>query len=193
MSSRKNIFVIYPPGAGGNHIANMLSTDRRFQFRANVQDYVNHEHNNAHVTKIKNLNRLHVEKISSLENHVLCGHWAEFYWLLNDGIVEKFPNRQIVIVKFPKQSSIAYHRFLKQNNVNSEYLIQEQTSLYTTKIVQSTFGEFDIFEIDSDMIFNTSLDNFFKFTDQEMNLSLDINQCNQMHRVWFYKIQDSHQ
>ena len=37
----KNVFVLFAPGLGGNHLANLISTDSRFQSRTTLDNYKN--------------------------------------------------------------------------------------------------------------------------------------------------------
>jgi hypothetical protein len=57
-----NIFILFAPGLGGNHLANILSLDSRFQSRANDKVYAGTT-DTAH-TKLQNL------QIQSIEKHL---------------------------------------------------------------------------------------------------------------------------
>lgn len=185
---KRNIFVIFAIGTGGNHLCNLISNSSIFSPRAGPQDYLNHASNNAHCSTPQNLDVTQIQNISILDNQVLCGHWGEFYWLVVNNLIEKFQNKQIVIVKFPKRESIAYDRFVRRSRTDHDYLIEEQRSLYSRQVVEAVFKIPDIFEIETDMFFTKSLNEFFQFTTTEMNLALDQNRCNSMHQIWFEKI-----
>ena len=184
----RNIFVLFAPGTGGNHIANMLATDATFPSRTSADRYQSHDENNAHVSDINNLQ---VDQMVSIpERNVLCGHWGEYYWLWDRRWLDRFPNRQIVIVKLPQPGSTAYQRY-QRFGPSSQYLVEEQRSLYTPLVIEQMFGESNWFELDPDWIFCESLDGFFDFAKSDMDLVLDQNQCVKMHRTWFDMIKQS--
>ena len=184
----RNIFVLFAPGTGGNHIANMLSTDRNFPSRTSAERYQAHDENNAHVSDIHNLR---VDQMVSIPNcNILCGHWGEYYWLWDQERLDCFPNRQVVIVTLPRPNSMAYQRY-QRFGPSSEYLVEEQRSLYTPLVIEKMFGETDWIELDPDWIFCESLDRFFKFAKSDMDLDLDQDQCESMHRTWFDMIKQT--
>lgn len=183
----RNIFVLFAPGTGGNHISNLLSTAKGFEPRATVADYESHADRNAHVSGIKNLDPQDIAKIDAGKNNVLCGHWGEYYWLSLNGDLSRFTDRQLVLVSLPKINTPAYQRYASRAP-RCQYLVEEQRSLYTPLIYERLFQDKDWFEIDPDWIFTDSLDVFFDFVHTEMALSIDVSVCRRMHQLWLAKI-----
>jgi hypothetical protein len=93
-------------------------------------------------------------------------------------------------VKLPQPGSTAYQRY-QRFGPSSQYLVEEQRSLYTPLVIEQMFGESDWFELDPDWIFCESLDRFFIFAKSDMDLVLDQDQCVKMHRTWFDRIKQS--
>lgn len=71
----KNIFVLFAPGLGGNHLSNIFSLDSRYRRRVTDQMY-DDQKKTAH-TEIQNISLSSIEKnLDELvdQNNVLCGH-----------------------------------------------------------------------------------------------------------------------
>ena len=78
----KNIFVLFAPGLGGNHLSNIFSLDSRYRRRVTDQMY-DDQKKTAH-TEIQNISLSSIEKnLDELvdQNNVLCGHWLEYVHL----------------------------------------------------------------------------------------------------------------
>ena len=186
-NSNKNIFVLFSPGLGGNHVANLLSTDNRYKTRANSNDYQSHKEQNAHII-LNNLDNL--PKVKENFGNIFCGHFGEYYWQALRKNLARFKNRQIIIIELPKDNnSLAFKRYKKYTKLN-EYFIEEQRSLYSFYSIEQFFKENDLFSVPSEMIFNNSVNKFYDYANQEMNFNLDYSECNKMHNIWINKIKD---
>jgi len=185
----KNIFVLFSPGTGGNHLSNLLSTDKRFTTRCKVEDYLNHTGINAHTSQIKNLS-LNDIKIVEDNNNVLCGHFGEYYWLFLSGLIEKFDNRQIFVIQVPERNTFGWKRYTKLNPLN-DYFYEEQRSLYTIKIVQKVFNEQDIISLPGDLLFQSDFNILQEYIRNVCDIDMHIQDCEQMHTIWYHKLLNS--
>lgn len=184
----KNIFVFFPPGLGGNHVTNMLSTDLQFSSRRSVEDYKTIS-NDAHNPDI--INNTNMDLLDPTASNVICGHFGSYMWYLDS--LQKFSNTQALILTLPKDTNNSAYARLKQfqdyDSFSNNYLYSEQVTLYTTMGVQRMFEIHDCFELDaSQMIFNRNIDNFLDFTKYSMGLELNQSDCKQMHSNWYKKI-----
>ena len=182
----KNIFVLFSPGTGGNHLANLLSTDCRFVQRSSVDDYANHDSTNAHTAKVENLTISDLEKLPD-SNNVLCGHFGEYHWLFLNGTLEKFQNRQIFIIEVPSRDTLAWSRYTKLYPMN-DYFYEEQRSLYTIALIEKTFDEHDIVSLPCELIFQSDPTQLCNHIAGECDLQLDLPSCTQMHNIWYEKL-----
>jgi len=185
----KNIFVLFSPGTGGNHLANLLSTDKRFTTRCKVADYSDHTGFNAHTSQIKNLSLDDVDRLKD-NNNVLCGHFGEYHWLFLFGLIEKFNNRQIFIVQVPERNSFGWERYTNLYPM-SDYFYEEQRSLYSIEIVQKIFNEQDIVSLPSDLLFQPNFNNLQEYIRKECDVDMYKQDCEQMHSIWYNKLLDS--
>jgi len=185
----KNIFVLFSPGTGGNHFANMLSTDTRFNQRTTVSDYKAHDRPNAHTSKFKNLQPAGIKKLPA-EGNVLCGHLGEYYWLNDSGLLRKFCNKQLFILEVPQCGTIAWNRWNTYNQFDKShtYLREEQRSLYTIKVIEMLFRENDIVSLSCELLFQSDLTKLFNLISSQSDISLNKDACNSMHKIWLEKI-----
>ena len=186
-----NIFILFAPGLGGHHVANMLSTDKRFMQRATLSDYENHlkKRSDAHI-KIDVNNDL---MLSNDQNKVLLLHFGTLIWDYEK--VKKFKNRKILIIEFPKnKNTLAFKRFADYNKnfyLNNKYMFQEQRLLYSQCIIEKLVSEKDFFNIESEKIFDDNFDFIYDFVLNTMNLNIDYNLCKNMHDKWINTIKKS--
>ena len=182
----KNIFVLFSPGTGGNHLANMLSTDNRFTQRSNLLDYKTHVSKDAHTSNIKNLQHKDLEALPETRN-VLCGHFGEYRWISLSGLLNKFDNRQIFNIEVPIQGSVAWQRYTKLYPLN-RYWYEEQRSLYTIDMIETCFAERDIISVPCELLFRPRLNKLFDYISSECDIVVDKTTCASMHKIWYKKI-----
>jgi hypothetical protein len=189
MISPRNIIVLFAPGLGGNHLANIISTDSRFQPRTSVKTYQENTTSNAHFYNIQNLDLTALPDIDCDKNHVLCGHWGEYYWAKIHNHLTRLPNRQLIIIKVPVIGSLAYDRMLKYTRLTvNQYLVEEQRSLYSMDVIEKCMQEHDLVEVTTELMFCENIDSILAFLSDQMDLNLDPLVCKAMHKVWFEKI-----
>jgi len=193
--SNHNLFIIYPPGLGGNHLANIISMDDNYLQRSELADYNNNQRD-AHFSKIKNL-KLDVikENIDILKkgNNVLCGHCGEYLWFKDDPFFNSdlFKNKKFCVINPPKSiNSLAYQRLIKVLPVyESPYFFQECSTLYSIKYLSKLFDESDWFFVDSELLFtddvNLLLDDL-KLQGLIKNFNHDV--VTSMHDTWITSI-----
>lgn len=189
MIKSKTIIVLFAPGLGGNHLANMLSTDTRFRQRANVDDYQT-KRTNAHYWPIQNLKLEHLCLLDDTESHVLCGHWGEFYWCQLSRALDRFANQQVLVVRLPKKDTVAHQRLNRFNPGMTEYFMEEQRSLYSIDVVERIFGQTDLLDISSECIFDPDIEQIKQFITKETDLTPDWTICERMHKLWYIKMFD---
>jgi len=169
-----NVFVIFAPGLGGNHLANLIATDPRYYSRATVDQYQTtkkyaHHSLNANLADIN---------IISYDNNVLCGHFGELYWLDRS----LFEHKQVVIIEIPKdKNSFAYKRFQTYNHDLPDYIVEEQRSLYTPEIIKRVTGISDYYTIPAESIVNETSPVDLLI---DMNYNIDKKTCEHMHTEW---------
>jgi hypothetical protein len=184
---KRNVFVLFAPGTGGNHLANLISTSDEFITRASLENYKNTKSKKAHFSGITNLGINDIKNLDRSKNYVLCGHFGEFYWLELNNLKNKFKNRQIVLLQPPYNSELATRVYKQYNPPLGAYYFAEQKSLYTIQVIQRLFNENDFFEISADDIFSDDTSTILDLLNIKMNLNVDSKLINEIHKVWIDK------
>lgn len=155
----KSIFIlIFPPGTGGNHFANLLSLSDQFQERTesdNYFEYLVNRYNlqgkqNVHVG-LENLQKSTWSDRSKilLEKNsipIICAHANEYsnFLKLTENIeyIKNFKYKQIILFSFPEHDSMAYKRFYPYRNGEGviieetdkgKFLLETYKTLYTVE------------------------------------------------------------
>ena len=182
---------MYAPGTGGQHLSNILSTASGLKSRASVDFYKNHTAANAHVSETFDFEISNAKPLHHTTGNVLCTHWAQYYWAMLDGLVQPFPNRQLIVIPIPAAGTLAFKRFRDYCPVADDaYLLEEQRSLYTVDMISRTFGETDFHIIPAEWVFCESLDTLCQYADEKMHLSLDLESVDIMHACWYQRLCD---
>lgn len=124
LSDTKNLFLIYPPGTGGTHFANLLSMNPEFTprfdtsgvyadvlFEKYKDEFSTHRRVNAHFSPILNLvggveyatSLLHIPSIN-----IILSHGFEFK--NNGNYFINLPKLSYILFTYPSKNSIAYER-----------------------------------------------------------------------------------
>ena len=122
------MILLFPPGCGGNHLANLLSLHDQYQKRipsenyaeSLLNSYVYETEYNHHIGSLENLrNFVYPNSLEELKSQpgvpIICSHIIEYYNFIQfDSRYDVFTNwsfRDIIVFTFPNENSIAYKRF----------------------------------------------------------------------------------
>ena len=178
----KNIFVVFSPGLGGNHVANMISTADGYLTRATADQYNKHTDENAHFDE--NYYNLDFEDTST---RVRAMHFSEF--IGHSEKIQNVKNRQILLLSLPRHVSLAYRRYQDYHkNLMKTYLYEEQRLIYSQKVIERLTTETDFVKLDTELVFRENINDFINFIKNKMNIQPNITECEQMHHAWFEKI-----
>ena len=190
----KNWFVIYPPGSGGNHLANLLSLSEGFERRFTDDTYTNSS-KNAHIEGIDDLDPQHIsltlDKLTQ-QNNIFCGHLVEYHRLTQQSYFENFTNRTIFLIQFPDYDTQGYHRIENHNGGKlPRWLYSETALLYNNVIFKQICNEPEstkCYHIDTNKLFNKSLDQVFSDLIRSGTVKLDFNLAQDLHTLWLKKL-----
>jgi hypothetical protein len=193
-TDKENLFIIFPPGGGGNHLRNLLTkTDRFYQDEIHESMYVM-DIKNAHFSNIRNLQYISIkENLESLlhnQNNVFCGHIGEYIWLMQNELSEYFKNPKFLIVELPNNDSIAKKRMLKLYPAyKSDFFYSEQKTLYSQMCLSRLFEQNDFFQINCDDIFCDTLDPIISLIENQLCTKfIDPLKSRKIHDIWYKSI-----
>jgi len=201
MSTRQNLFVIYPPGLGGNHFANMLSLDKNFVKRFDNDDYNNPvKHNKVFAHHFSSVPQFDVDiirkniEVLSNQNNVFSGHWLAYDTFKKSGLADAFPNKKFFCIQFPDQGTKAFLRLKKMGLVSDTYTyLQTELALvykcdYLERLCQEPNSKFYyvwphlLFDKDFCVIIND-------LTNQGFEIDLDMDLAQAMHDKWLINLE----
>ena len=197
-----NVFIVFPPCAGGNHLRNMIlySTDFfgvdyhdsiQAQYLDNRKDVhaedIGHEYFQRNLTAYK----LHQTVINPRKNHLFYGHFAEF--CSHKDLIKTMQDVKILLLspETDRCKCILTQRVADINdNHISGYFAEEQVFLYEWNVYK------ELFKIRKNNIMNISISELFSenITDAMNRVSHLIgasltNSYNIIHKLWLNKNQ----
>jgi hypothetical protein len=214
LATAKNLFLIFPPGCGGNHLANMLSMNPLFSQRFIGIAYQNrmlHRYRNkfknnstrvdiAHFGYLENLHTPQIEANKKIiENNttinIWCSHYDEYF--NNQSKLTIHSDRIIGIMSYPTPYSIPHTRM--RDGPWAAGVIATHDELYEYSVAGILYPKVRakrmpyISDISSsNHIFNINTDIFFTQAGYNYLNNILISQmgcrlsekCSEMHELW---------
>jgi len=187
----ENFFVIFPPAAGGNHLANIVSTSPRFTTRFSQEVYEDSNRHKAHPIGGGRNFYYDEDSLRAIQgsSNVFCSHFAEY--LVSKNLAEKFlPNRKFLMVEFPEHTRNEF--FLERSKKHypayqDGYFIEELSMMYSIDAFQAITKETDLSKVTVDMIFTSDVAPLMSHLNSEFGLDLNLETVDYIHRKWLEK------
>lgn len=185
----ENLFVIFAPGHGGNHLANIISTSSRFtkRFADNIYNDLKVQ---AHPTKNKNYALTEQEFVSKQsQSNVFCSHLTEY--LISKPLTEQYlPNRKYVLIESPPGARNDF--FMNRvcglyKAYQNTFFFEEISMLYSIKYFSLLTNELDMTSITVDNIFSNDACPLVDKLNSELGLGLDLDVITTIHSSWVEK------
>jgi len=181
-----NVFILFQPGCGGNHLADLIATDPQFNFRLHKDTYINMHKQEDPITHVKsryipgqtlecgyNLNHKNV-----LPFHLgIYIQWREGY----GGELCKKKPLQIVSIK----NDISFnkrHIFPRMLTYTDEYLYGEQCEIYKKQNLRTFLSDRTIYDVPLSEFMSADIKNFMKQYFPQFHCDLDL--CEWAHTLW---------
>jgi hypothetical protein len=189
----KNLILIFPPGAGSNHVANMLSTCTGFMPHFESDDYIgdlnrryldadsiHHFRPNPNVTTTwleENIPRL---KLSAGIN-ILVAHFGEFLGIRY--LLDSLPSVHAMVFELPDYHELPSRVFFHGLR-NYNYFYSEQKSMYQRHVIRQLCINSTVGAIQYTDLFTPSLTRL----EHELGVKFpDI--CATWHTLWYNRVQ----
>jgi hypothetical protein len=185
----ENIFVIFAPLHGGNHLANIISTADRLPQRFDESIYNDSTKFYAHPNSSQNYNPSE-SQLELLQNQsgVYCAHLAEY--LLTKSLTEKYlVNRKYVIIEFScnNLNSTVQKRLLTKTYHQDQYLMSELSMLYSLDTFSRLTNETDLARVDINLLFDPDISKLLNVLHLEFGFNFDYDFVTSIHQKWMDK------
>ena len=184
----ENMFIIFAPWCGGNHLANIVSMSDRFGKRFNDNIY-NNQIFHAHPTVKQNYAPVHNElEVVQHQSNVFCSHLTEY--LTSSTLTQQYlSNRKYIILEFPEfsRSNFFKQRVAKKSYFQDLYMMEELSTLYSVDTFSKLTNEKDITQLGVDLLFDKDISNLLLKLNQELGLNFDHEAVQQIHQLWLTK------
>lgn len=187
----EHLFVIFPPGAGGNHLANIISTSPRFATKNSNLDYYNNK-TTPTVHSISVGKTLFSEpQLRSIANisSVHSSHFAAYMWCKSQ-VEQILSNRKYIVMEFSQEHRNNF--FLQRVSslypaYNDPYLIDEMATWYSIEYFSKITGEQDLTKIDVDLLFTDDSSKMVDYLNSQLGLDLVYKTVDKLHQQWLEK------
>jgi len=194
----KAVIILFAPGQGGNHLANIISTsgcvEKRTEsnrYSQDLQYYYSSSAKDAHINPTRSnvcvMNPMELHDMLSKSNRpcVIVGHIDEAYYVYD------------YIKNLGQYIFITFENFNLTDNIIKRMKIYDDTTpttisllklLYREKVVSKLFDTKNVLALDPAQLFEESPRDLLSDLNRELSLDLDLDFCLDLHKKWFNKI-----
>lgn len=183
---QRSVIVIFAPGMGGNHLANMISISKSFPQRFDSGIY-HSESDSPTRFHTDDDNNLTVEKI---QPGVMACHLGEYLWHENI-IKQRLPIRSYVIVEFPiwSRNDAWITRTTNYSDVyKDQYQVEELATLYSIERFKQLTGETDFYPATVNELFQSDATSLIHNLLLHIDSDIDTGVVEQLHEKWYQAI-----
>jgi len=188
----KTIIVLFPPGMGGNHLANMISTSPKInnrllkesddKYKIILDEYYSSPIKNAHVG-FTHFNPTEVYQIIKKADKpfIIVGHIDETYYVFQT-------------IRDLSQFLFIYFEWQTLTDTINQRINFNDTTLtrwaYSGNVVSTIFEttKDNMYNINPNDLFKSDITDFLTAINNNLNLNLDLDFCLSLHKKWFKKI-----
>jgi hypothetical protein len=194
MAACENLFVIYPPALGGNHLANLLSLGKKFAKRFDLDSYEQNV-SQAHFSNIREIDldqiRTNLDQLKTQSN-VLNGHYLEYLKFRESDLYQHFPSKQFLAIQMPDPGTFAFERMTRGNpTAYTTYLLREVTSLYKMDNLRMLCHETDRpwYSVPTNLLFDPDVNKLFEnLAQQGLEIDIDMDLIQDLHSKWYSRL-----
>lgn len=185
-----NVFVLYSPGTGGNHLANLISTDPNLNSRWTKDDYLQMD-DDAHGLNA-NLSKPIETWYNKNNKNVFCSHLGEFLWWrerYGSNILRRKPYQIISLCN--DIDYIKRKRFPRLYEwYQWEYIYAEQRELYKQENLRHILNDKNIYHVCLSDLCEDDIEPFLKKDLKQFNCDVEL--CKFAHKQWMEKLEIIH-
>ena len=196
-------FISYPAGAGGAHLANVISLEPTFspknshlskeEFLNYLNFFYSSENNNQHIDNHKIVNdKSWKEELPSIidkfSNSVHLGHAASFHW----ANMKIFKNKKYICLTFNTEESLKLLRdrefkIFKTDTLKNRYYLEELRFFYSSVTHEINIQEKNVLKIEISELCVPDIKNVLIKINEKFNLSIPYDLGQKYHWYWYNK------
>jgi hypothetical protein len=174
--------IIYPPGTGGNHLANLISLDKKYSLDLDLSNYDSNDFSNPHVHQSRPRKN---EKIK-----INLFHMGSFIVECRQETIGQNSKNILILLPQFSESSLAYNRLKYwSKEYQNRYLYNEHSQIYSKYLMSKLLNQKLLFTMDSSLLFDQDVSHLMRFLNS-LNVTVDLNEILNYHNKWLKKIQN---
>jgi len=199
-----NLFIVFFPDSGGNHLGNILSQSAPYVARCSPDNYNKSQLDAHYSSSMNNVNfkliQANLEQLQQQSN-VFCGHWLEIIQIKQQNLLEYFPNRKYCVIQIPSDPGRGYDVLFKSKLEpklkEQSWVPYELRMLYTPKVVASTLEESTdtpFYGVSANTLYNDDVSLVLnQLQKQGLDIIIDTEVAQSMHTKWLENIKPRYQ
>lgn len=209
LNTYKNLFLVFPPGCGGNHLANMISLTPGFTPRKVCNNYMlemYEEYANkdkllaVHFSDLQNLQPTTIKKygeryVKSDLRNIWVSHYSEYLFMNYDKTlpIRTLPEKIFCLFSSPSEGSLAFKRMILGPWAKIKEI--EPPECYTPEVFCNNTHRFSE-KIDIKRVFTIDTERFFLSYDYLSttlydNLEIELPEiCRLLHHTWLEHVKE---
>lgn len=188
---KNNLFIFFPPGLGGHHLANILSLTGNYTYSVDYSKYFFDQPSEP--AFIRGFNA-HFKNSTNEETIYLC-HFGS----ANDSKIMELinhPNTQFLVIHLPNKNILARWRFQLWNNIDLEkhHAAVDLEKIYKPQILKTIYpANWQVIMAD-DFFDDSNIDQFLNKLENILNVKiLDKEFARRIHAQWILRLQNHYQ
>ena len=195
---QSNVFLVFPPAAGGNHLRNILlySTTVFNNTADNIQQKYSSNTVTVHCKDIgsslysENLTQTKLINASTTKHNLFYGHFAEL--LSFKHTIDQLPNKKFICISVRDDASknlLNQRKNIIGTPQLDEYHLGEQTFLYENLVYRKIFDlqDLDIMDISLNELFFPDLTVPMQLIENFLDIKIDMKKVDHLHAMWLEK------
>jgi hypothetical protein len=179
---------------GGNHLANLLSTGKKYYQRFDTNSY-DRNVSTAHFSYIREMNLEQITaKLDQLktQSNVFNAHYMEYLRFRESDLVEYFPNKKFLAIQIPEPGTVALKEQLVEIQQPAPLSGSVKVSLlYQVPNIKFLCQEADRpwYNVSTNLLFDPDISKLFEnLAQQGLEIDIDMDLIQDLHTKWFNRL-----
>lgn len=173
----QQINILYAPGLGGNHLANLIAMDKKFKLDLNLSVY-DEQGENVHQLFSRHNNFVEINTM----------HMGEFVGRCKQKLIKSNAINILISLPDPGEKNLAYQRLVCWSpEYKNTFIHVENIAIYSLFVVFRIANCLFV-NLKSSVLFNDDTSELLKFL-ATLGITLDSSTVDTFHRKWITKIQ----